>query len=297
MGQATGWQRRFLINCSAAALFLVSACASQEATKPEPAIPFADDLKKYPGLLTELGHLVEALQKNVQLPPARTQSRLLPQLPPATTYYVAFPNYGETAHQTLETLRQELKASPVLRDWWQHGELSSAGPKLEDFLGKFYEVSQYLGDEVVVSGETGGIKEPGAAKLDLLIVAEVRKPGLENVLRQMMKDLSDGSESPVRVLDPRELAQAKNGTATTQLVVLVRPDFVVANPEPGGVAGLQQVFGCEGHQFCLHAVRPALNGRISRWNFGLDGCRSAHNHRSDVDWDKARSRNDGAHWV
>jgi hypothetical protein len=228
MGQATGWQWRFLINCSAAALFLVSACASQETAKPEPAIPFADDLKKYPGLLTELGHLVEALQKNVQLPPARTQSRLLPQLPTATTYYVAFPNYGETAHQTLETLRQELKASSVLRDWWQHGELSSAGPKLEDFLGKFYEVSQYLGDEVVVSGETGGIKEPGTAKLDLLIVAEVRKPGLENVLRQMMKDLSDGSESPVRVLDPRELAQAKNGTATTQLVVLVRPDFVVA---------------------------------------------------------------------
>jgi hypothetical protein len=155
----------------------------------------------------------------------------LPKLPAATTYYIGFPNYGETAHQTVETLHQELQTSAVLRDWWQHGELSSAGPKLQQFLEKFYEVSQYLGDEVVVSGETrGGINEVGAASRNLLIIAEARKPGFKDFLRQMLKEHGDESQFSVRVLDPQELAQTetKTGSVTPQLVVLVRPDFVIA---------------------------------------------------------------------
>ncbi|MGC2790875.1 MAG: hypothetical protein WA899_02545 [Candidatus Sulfotelmatobacter sp.] len=196
--------------------------------KPQPEIPFADDLKKYPGLLTELAHLVEALKNNVQLPPVRTESRLLPRLPMETTYYVALPNYGETAHQTVGTLRQELQTSAVLRDWWQHGELSSTGPKLQDFLENFYEVSQYLGDEIVVSGETGGISEKGAASHNLLIVAELRKPGLKNVLDQILKESPGATQSGVRVLDLQQLAEAKSDSGAQQLAVLVRPDFVIA---------------------------------------------------------------------
>ncbi len=232
MEKAKGTCCRYLVNCAVAVasfLLLVTACASQSTVKPQTEMPFSDDLKKYPGLLTELAHLVEALKSNVQFPPLRTQSRLLPRLPAKTTYYAAFPNYGDTAHQTLETLRQELQASAVLRDWWQHGQLSSAGPKLQEFLEKFYEVSQYLGDEVVVSGEMQGrISEAGAASRSLLVVAEVRKPGLKDFLKQMVKEHRDESQLPVRVLDPQELAQAKSAPAAQQLVVLVRPDFVIA---------------------------------------------------------------------
>jgi type II secretory pathway pseudopilin PulG len=230
---------RYLINCAAAGLFFLFplACSSQSsvqgtvqsspnAVKPQPELPFAEDLKKYPGLLTELAHLAEALKTNVQLPPIRTESHVLPHLPAGTTYYVAFPNYGDTAHQTLETLRQELQASAVLRDWWQHGELSSAGPKLQEFLEKFYEVSQYLGDEVVASGEAGGAHEKSAAKF--LVVAQLRKPGLKKVLEQFLKESSGESQSQVRILDLEELARAKSGTGVQQLVVLVRPDFVIA---------------------------------------------------------------------
>src|SRR5580692_1261798 len=184
---------RTLISCVATGLFffLPLACLSQNTVKPQPAMPFADDLKKYPGLLAELAHLAEALKNNIQLPPVRTESPLLPRLPMTTTYYVALPNYGEIAHQTLETLRQELRASAVLRDWWQHGELSLAGPKLQDFLEKFYEVSQYLGDEVVVSGEAGAAHEKSAA--NFLIVAQLRKPGLKEILEQFLKESSGES--------------------------------------------------------------------------------------------------------
>ncbi|MGA9542520.1 MAG: hypothetical protein WBQ85_03075 [Candidatus Sulfotelmatobacter sp.] len=230
---------RSLISSAATGLFLFLplACFSQSAVKPQPQIPFADDLKKYPGLPTELAHLVEALKNNVQLPPLRTESRLLPRLPMETTYYVAFPNYGETAHQTVETLRQELQASAVLRDWWQHGELSSTGPKLQDFLEKFYEVSQYLGDEIVVSGETGGISEKGAASRKLLIVAELRKPGLKNALEHILKESPGEAQSRIRVLDLQQLAQAENGSGAEQLVVLVRPDFVIAAENLQSVRG------------------------------------------------------------
>jgi hypothetical protein len=238
MRKARKWCCRYLIHGTAAVLFslLPLACfsqstsqsAAQNAAKPQPEMPFSGDLKKYPGLLTELAHLVEALKNNVQLPPVRTESSLLPHLPAATTYYVAFPNYGETAHQTLETLRQELRASAVLRDWWQHGELSSGGPKLQDFLEKFYEVSQYLGDEVVVSGEAGGAHEKGATNRNVLIVAALRKPGLKKILDRILKEGSDESASQVQVLDLDQLAQAKSRTGAQQLAVLVRPDFVIA---------------------------------------------------------------------
>jgi hypothetical protein len=230
---------RSLISSAATGLFLFLplTCFSQSAVKPQPQIPFADDLKKYPGLPTELAHLVEALKNNVQLPPVRTESRLLPRLPMETTYYVAFPNYGETAHQTVETLRQELQASAVLRDWWQHGELSSTGPKLQDFLEKFHEVSQYLGDEIVVSGEIGGAREMGAASHKLLIVAELRKPGLKNVLEQILKESPGEAQSRIRVLDLQQLAQAESGSGAEQLVVLVRPDFVIAADNLQSVRG------------------------------------------------------------
>jgi type II secretory pathway pseudopilin PulG len=236
MGHSKSNCGRYLINYAAVALLFLPAlpCASQATVKAQPENPFSGDLKKYPGLLTELGHLAGALKNDVQFPPLSTQSHLLAHLPAATMYYAAFPNYGETAHQTLETLRREVQASAVLRDWWQHGELSSAGPKLEDFLAKFSEVSQYLGNELVVSGATGGVNEPGAAGRNLLIIAEVRKPGLKDFLKKMLKDREDEPQFPVRVLDPQELAQAqtqaqtKSGTAAQQLVILVRPDFVVA---------------------------------------------------------------------
>jgi hypothetical protein len=82
MGQAREMYRRYLTHCAAASLLflLAAACAAQTEVKPKPEIPFSEDLKKYPGLLTELAHLVEALKSNVPLPPVRTQSRLIAEV-------------------------------------------------------------------------------------------------------------------------------------------------------------------------------------------------------------------------
>jgi hypothetical protein len=219
---------RFFVHCATtiAAIFLAaSACDAQvqgTPVSPAPQAPWTQELNKYPGLLEEFGRLFDRLQHNLQFPPARGESRLLPLLPESTMSYAAFPNYGDVAHQALSVFRQELQESSVLRDWWQHGELAAAGPKVEDSLEKFYQLSQYLGQEIVVSGAFEG-REP-----NLLIVVQVRKPGLKKFLQQMFNELAGQSKPGVRVLDPQELASAKDSTPAEELVLLVRPDFVVA---------------------------------------------------------------------
>jgi hypothetical protein len=141
----------------------LSAGQSGGAVTAVPEAWLSQILNKYPGLLTELGQLLGKLQHKIQFPEARGQSHLMPMLPESTILYAAFPNYGDAAHQALATLQQELQQSPVLRTWWQQGESGANGGKVEDSLEKAYQLSQYLGDEIVVSGgDQRG--EPGAAR-------------------------------------------------------------------------------------------------------------------------------------
>jgi len=205
------------------AMLLSSAtfCAAQTATAPPN--PFTQALSKYPGLLPEIGKLTERLKNGIQFPPDRNQSRLMPMLPDSTTCYVAFPNYGDAAHQALTIFQRELKESAVLRDWWRHGEMTADSSKIEDAIEKFYELSQYLGDEIVVSGDTGGSHK------NFFMVAEVRKPGLKSFLQQQLQQLPANSKPMLRVLDPQELAKSDR-MGSQDAVILVRPDFVVAAP-------------------------------------------------------------------
>lgn len=219
-------RRRHRINFAAilAALFLVaSPCAAQavpQAKAPEAQLPL--DVSKYPGLVPEFGRLAGKLQHDLQYPPARAQSHLLPLLSESTMSYAAFPNYGDVLHQALTIWQQELQESQVLRDWWQHGEIATNGPKIVDALDKVYQLSQYLGEELVVSGALDG-RDPR-----LLVVAELRKPGLKEFLQQMVSQLPVTAKPPVRVLDLQELAAAEDTLRAKQLILLVRSDFVVA---------------------------------------------------------------------
>lgn len=210
----------------AATFFAASPCYSQtKPAAPQTEMPWTKDLNKYPGLLPELGKLVEKLKKNIQYPTARTESRLLPLLPASTMTFAAFPNYGDVTQQALKIFRQELQESSVLRDWWGHGELASGGPKLEDSIEKLYQLQQFLGDEIVVAGAMDG-PEP-----NLLVLAEVRKPGLQKFLEQLLLQAAGSAKPGIRVLDPQELAVLKDGSSPQTLYVLVRSDYVVASSD------------------------------------------------------------------
>jgi type IV pilus assembly protein PilA len=207
-----------------AAIFLaVSPCSAQSTqASQQPEMPWTQELKKHPGLLDEFGRLYQKLQQSIQFPAPRQESRILALLPLSTMSYAAFPNYGDVTQQALKIFRQELQDSAVLRDWWQQGDVATAGPKIEDSFEKLAQFQQYLGDEIVVSGSLEG-QDP-----KLLVVAEIRKPGLKKFLQETITHLGGESKQGVHVLDLQDLAAAKDDSFPKDLVLLVRPDYVVA---------------------------------------------------------------------
>jgi type II secretory pathway pseudopilin PulG len=200
------------------------AAQPQEAPAPRTTDnPIAQELNKYPGLAEALGRLILKFQQEVHFPAPRAQSRLLPLLPDSTMSYAAFSNYGDVIQQALDAFHAELRSNPSFRDWWQHGSLAKEGPKIEDALSKLAQLQQFLGEEVVVSGSLEG-QNP-----NLLIVAEIRKPGFKKFLQEMVSELAGGSKSGIRLLDQQELAGAQGQDSPDDLKVLVRSDFVAAS--------------------------------------------------------------------
>ncbi len=199
------------------------------------------DLKKNPELLSEIGKLIARMQQEVHLPGPRRQSQILPRLNDSTNIYAAFPNYGEALNQAHMIFKQQLKDSPALQDWWQKSDANKSDPKFDDVLDLIYQFSQYLGDEIVGSGsyqdKTG------------ILIAEVKKPGLEKFLPEMYRKLSGKSGSgTLQVLTPQQLATAKPSSGDGAFA-LIRPDFVVIGTD-------------------LNAIR-ALNAQIEAGNKGF----------------------------
>jgi hypothetical protein len=232
--QTPSQKSRYLLKCAAtvAAVFVVALpCGAQSkaAAQQQPDTFFSQELNKYPGLLPEFGKLLEKLQEKIQFPPERSETRLLPLLPASTISYTAIPNYGEAVRQAVTIFRQELQESSVLRDWWEHGEMAKSGPKFLDSLEKLAQLHEYLGDEIVVAASLQGQKP------NLLLIADVRKPGLKNFLQESLVQLDAGSKPGLRILDLNELATAEVKTSSQDSVVLIRPGFVIAAPNVAGV--------------------------------------------------------------
>jgi hypothetical protein len=213
---------KFAATIAAVFLAVLPSSAQSKTASQQRETPWAQELKNHPELLAEFGRLFEKLKQNIQFPAPRTESRLLPLLPPSTMSYAAFANYGDVAQQALKIFRQELQESAVLRDWWQHGDMATAGPKIEDSVEKMAQLQQFLGEEIVVSGSLEG-QDP-----KLLSVAEIRKPGLKKFLQETITQLGGESRQRVHVLDQQDLATAKDEGLPKPLLLLVRPDYVVA---------------------------------------------------------------------
>jgi len=228
--------------------FLLASAASAQATNAQQ--PFSpDDLKKYSGVLTELGQFFQKIHTSVQYPAPRKQSRLLPLLPESTVLYAGFPNYGEASHQALAVFHQELKENAKLRAWWEQGGMAKEGPKIEDALEKIYGLSQYLGDEIVV----GAAPSTGKEDPKFVILAEVRKPGLKDFLPKILKDFAEKSTPAIRVLDVAELANAKDAPSS---------DRPVIGREPGHTSPFQCAPGTKYPSLRLDRVRPEIGAGI-----------------------------------
>ena len=185
--------------------------------------------------------MLDKLRQDVPSPTPRSEAHLLPLLPESTVAYGAAPNYGDVVSHSLSVLRQELQDSPVLKSWWTAGTLATSAPKFESALEKISQLYEYLGNETVLS--VASSKEPfgtfQAQKTEslipkkdpgILLVTEVRKPGLETFLRRWLAESTDAKSKPgVRIFNPEELTTAKEAPASDQhLEILVRPDYVAA---------------------------------------------------------------------
>jgi type II secretory pathway pseudopilin PulG len=186
----------------------------------EPNASWLEDAAKNPEFMNAVNHLSERLANELQYPAMRTQSHILPRLSDSTAFYMAFPNYGQTLHQAQQIFQEELRNSPAMQDFLRKNKLDKDEPKLEDALEKLYEFSEYLGDEVVLTGSLRG-KEPSG-----VMIAEIRKPGLKSFLENVSRELEPAAKEPLRILDPQQLQSAtdKPGQAPA---VLIRQDMIV----------------------------------------------------------------------
>ena len=196
--------------------------AKKPAKKQADDMAWLEDALKDPEFMKSVGHMSDRLSTEVQMPAPRTQSRILPHLSDSTMFYGGFPNYGPVLRQCLQIWQQEMHDSPAIKTFLEKNKLSEGEPKFEEVVQKLIDLSDYLGDEMVISGGLKG-KEPSG-----FFIAEVRKPGLSAFLQHLDELLNAESKTKehLRIVDPQQLQNAAEQPGAPPMVV-VRPDFVL----------------------------------------------------------------------
>jgi hypothetical protein len=221
-------------------------------TAPEANLGWLQDALANPELMAEVARLVEKLRNGVQYPAAWHRSAILPRLPEGTMFFAALPNYGEPAYQALQIFRQELKESPQLQDFLRKNQLEATEPKIEEAVEKFYEFSQFLGDEFVIEGRLKGQDPSG------VLVAEIKKPGLREFLDKLNNEIFTSQSDRLRILDPQQLASAGEKDAAHAPVVLIRADLIAVSFNVASLREFSSQIDDHGPRFASSALGQRL---------------------------------------
>ncbi|MGC1293425.1 MAG: FecR domain-containing protein, partial [Alloacidobacterium sp.] len=173
--------------------------ATSDNLAPQPLqeqFAWSADQQKYIGLMAQLA-LVEHRIAQLPFPEPRSSSDLLPRMPANTLLYVSIPNLGEFLNEANAIFQDQLNQSPDLQEWWSHGQTRNQ-QDLNEFVGKIHDISQYLGDEIVLAGINGGDR-PAIA-----VIADVQRSGLKEELQHQFTTSTGG----LTVFDPASLASA-----------------------------------------------------------------------------------------
>jgi hypothetical protein len=196
-------------------------------------IGWSNDLNHELALLAEFSTLREKLEA-IPTPGPRYESKILPLLAPDTILYIGIPNLGDALQQANQIFQQQLSQSKVLQDWWNKSGNSNQHPTPEELIGQIQAISQYLGNEVVITvGGSTVSNEHGP-----ILLAEVKQPGLESYLQnQLAATLSSTQGKPnLRVVDPQSLSSLAAGERG--MIMLVRQNMLVVG---GDAATVQQM--------------------------------------------------------
>lgn len=191
--------------------------ATDDNLAPEPLqaqFTWSPDRQKYIGILAQLA-LVQHRIAQIPFPEPRSSSDLLARMPANTELYVSIPNLGEFLNEANTIFQDQLNQSPELQAWWAHGQTQNQA-ELNEFVGKVHDISQYLGDEIVIAGVQNGNRSTVA------MIADVQRSGLKEELQNQFATAEGG----LTVLDPASLATAP-ATAKRGGYALVREHEVI----------------------------------------------------------------------
>ncbi|MGH9693212.1 MAG: FecR domain-containing protein, partial [Bryobacteraceae bacterium] len=127
----------------------------------------------YLPLLGELSTLQKQFQ-SIPTPGLRYASNLAKYVPDDSVVYAAIPNIGGAIAEAKRMFDERLAQSEVLRNWWNQ-QPASHREDLDRMIGQIASISQYLGDEIVVS-----LPPHGAP----LLLAEIKQAGLAEYVQQ-----------------------------------------------------------------------------------------------------------------
>jgi ferric-dicitrate binding protein FerR (iron transport regulator) len=192
--------------------------ATSDNLAPEPLnqeFAWSADREEYIGLIAQLAN-VQQLIAQIPFPQSRYSSDLLPRMPDNTLLYISIPNLGDYLSQANAIFQDQLSQSPELQQWWARGQKGNT-QDLNSLVEKIHDVSQFLGDEVVIAAVGQG-NQPGIA-----VLAQVQRSGLDAELRQQFTTTTGG----LVVLDEASLSGAGATTAVHRGYALVREHEVV----------------------------------------------------------------------
>jgi hypothetical protein len=179
-----------------------SQVTTSDNLSPEPVpeqIAWSHDRDKYLVLLAQFAALQKQIEQ-IPFPQPRYSSDLLDRVPANTTLYISVPNLGDFLSEANQTFHDQLKQSPALQEWWNSGHGSNTAD-LDALVEKIHQMSQYLGNEVVIVG-AGQAKSPGFA-----IIADVKRGGLDDFLNKQFP--ASNATPGITVLDQNSLSAAK----------------------------------------------------------------------------------------
>ena len=185
-------------------------------------IGWSSDLDHELALLAEFSKLRTKLEE-IQTPGPRYESKILPLLPADTVLYIGIPNLGAALQQANQIFQQQLSQSKVLQDWWNKSGNPNQHPTPQELIDQVQAISQYLGDEVVITvGGNSASFEHGP-----ILLAEVRQPGLKDYLQNHLADTmtSPQGKANLHVVDPPSLSSLEGGERG--MMMLVRSNMLV----------------------------------------------------------------------
>jgi DNA-binding FrmR family transcriptional regulator len=196
-------------------------------------IGWSSDLNHELALLAEFSKLRTKLEE-IQTPGPRYESKILPLLPGDTVLYIGIPNLGAALQQANQIFQQQLSQSKVLQDWWNKNGNANQHPTPQELIDQVQAISQYLGDEVVITARGGS----GSNEHSTVLLAEVRQAGLMDYLQNHLADTLKGPQGTtnLHVVDLQSLSPLAGDERG--MIMLVRQNMLVAG---GDVASVRQM--------------------------------------------------------